>query len=199
MLAVAQFKRSGYRKRVTHPSRPPGFDMTYRPQEKFFGPPLSMRAIGLVHGGLALLVLVFVFTVEHGFPSSSAYQYMFQQKHAIDTHMAAGLFAASSVFSMLRDSMRGVQIRPNWIEYRELLSALWPRVRRYRWAQIESITFEESGSVSLDLWNGTREFLPRVRATASLKLELERLAMARAIPVRGGLGIEALDELPEVA
>jgi hypothetical protein len=173
--------------------------MTYRPEEEFFGPPLSMRAIGLVHGGLALLVLAFVFTVERAFPGSSAYQYMFQQKHAIDTHMAAGLFAASSVFSMLRDSMRGVQIRPDWIEYRELLSALWPRIRRYRWAQIESITFEASGSVSLDLWNGTREFLPHVRSTAALKLVLERLAIARAIPVRGGLGIDALDDLPEVA
>ena len=173
--------------------------MTYRPEEKFFGPPLSMRALGLIHGGIALLLLIFVFTVEQAFPGSAAYQYMFQQKHAIDTHMAAGLFAASSLFSMLRDSMRGVQIRPNWIEYRELISAVWPRVRRYRWAQIESITFEKSGSISLDLWNGTREFLPRVRATPALKLVLERLAMARAIPVRGGLGIDALDELPEVA
>lgn len=171
--------------------------MTFRPSEKFFGPPLSLRAVGLVHGGLAVLVLAFVFGVELLFPNSSPYQYMFQQKHPIDTHLAAGLFALSSVFSILRDSMRGVQVRANWIEYRDLVSALWPRIRRYRWAQIDSITFEESGSISLDLWNGTREFLPEVRATAALRLVLERLAIARAIPVRGGQGLEALDEIPE--
>lgn len=167
--------------------------MTYRPTEEFFGPPLSVRVPAFVHGGLAVLILGLVFVVERGSKDAFLYQYMFQKKHLIDTHVAAALFALSSVLSMLRDGMRGVRIRPSFLEYRELLSAMWPRVRRYRWAQIDRVVFEQSGSISLDLWDGRREILPAVRDTAELRAVLERLALARAIPVEGGQG---LDEIP---
>lgn len=166
--------------------------MTYRPAEEFFGPPLSVRIPAFVHGGVALVVLALVFIVERGSQESTLYQYMFQQKHLIDTHLAAALFALSSLLSMLRDGMRGVRIRPNFVEYRELLNAMWPRVRRYRWAQIDRVIFEKSGSVSVDLWDGRREILPAVRDVGGLKVVLERLALARAIPVEGGAGVDDL-------
>jgi len=173
--------------------------MTYRPTEEFFGPPLSARLLGFIHGGLAVGLLAFVFVVEYTMLGSPAHKYMFEDKHLIDTHLAAGAFALSSIFTMLRDGMRGVKIRSGWIEYREMVTMMWPRVRRYRWAQIEGITFETSGSVSLDLWNGTREFLPKVRTTDPLKRVLERLGAARAIPVKGGEPVEEFDELKELA
>ena len=184
---------------MARPSRPPGFDMTYRPSEEFFGPPLKVRLLGFIHGGLAVVLLAFVFIVEYTMLDSAAHKYMFQDKHLIDTHLAAGAFALSSVFTMLRDGMRGVKIRGNWIEYRDMITALWPRVRRYRWAQIEGVTFEPSGSISLDLWNGTREFLPAVRSPEQLHRVLERLGAARAIPVHGGRPVEELEDLPDVA
>ncbi len=167
--------------------------MTYRPAEEFFGPPLSVRVPAFIHGGLAALVLALVFAVERGSQDSALYHYMFRQKHMIDTHLAASLFALSSLLSMVRDGMRGVRIRPNFVEYRELISAVWPRVRRYRWAQIDRVVFEQSGSISVDLWDGRREILPEVRDTDELRAVLERLALARAIPVEGGRG---LDEIP---
>jgi hypothetical protein len=166
--------------------------MTYRPTEEFFGPPLSVRVPAFVHGGLAVLILGLVFAVERGPKDSSLYHYMFQKKHLIDTHLAASLFALSSVLSMLRDSMRGVRIRPNFVEYRELLNAMWPRVRRYRWAQIDRVVFEPSGSILVDLWDGRREILPEVRDMSELRSALERLALARAIPVEGGQGLDDL-------
>lgn len=171
--------------------------MTYRPAEDFFGPPLAVRMPAFIHGGLGVALLAVVFAVEHGPQDSTLYHYMFRQRHLIDTHFAAGLFALSSVFSMLRDSMRGVKIRANWIEYRELISAVWPRVRRYRWAQIDAVTFEESGNISVDLWDGRREILPQVRETAGLRNALERLATARAIPVRGGQGVFDLEPVED--
>lgn len=167
--------------------------MTYRPVEEFFGPPISVRMPAFIHGGVAIVVLALVFIVERGAQDSALYHYMFRQKHLIDTHLAAALFALSSLLSMMRDGMRGVRIRPNFVEYRELLNAVWPRVRRYRWAQIDRVIFEQSGAISVDLWDGRREILPPVRDVTELRAALERLALARAIPVEGGDG---LDDLP---
>lgn len=171
--------------------------MTYRPTEEFFGPPLRVRMLGYVHAGLAVLIGMLVFAVERGPRDSDLYQFMFREKHLVDTHLAAGAFFVSALFSILRDGMRGVMVRAHWIEYRELLSAVWPRVRRYRWAQIDALTFETDGAIGLDLWDGRREYLPQVRAGAELRSVLERLAAARAIPVSGGAGVDDLSEEPD--
>lgn len=173
--------------------------MTYRPAEEFFGPPLSMRLPAFIHAFVALLIVALVFVVERGPRDSALYVYMFQKKHMIDTHVAAGAFALSSLLSIMRDGMRGVKIRRNWMEYRELLSGIWPRFRRYRWAQIDRINFEESGSISLDLWDGRREFLPPVSNVDGLRNVLERLAAARAIPVQGARGLDDLEEAEDAA
>lgn len=166
-------------------SRPPGFDMTYRPMAEFFGPPWTMRAPALAHGALSVIVISVVFLAQRGLLGDGLYHYLFRERHLIDPYVAAGAFAVSAVLSIVRDSMRGVQIQPNWIEYRELLSAMWPRVRRYRWAQIEGITFDEAGTVSVELWDGRRELLPTVGEPDGLRRVLVHVARARAIPVTG--------------
>jgi hypothetical protein len=173
--------------------------MTYRPAAEFFGPPLRTRVPAFIHALVAVLLLALVFAVERGSQDSALYGYMFRKKHMIDTHTAAGAFALSSLFSILRDGMRGVKVRANWIEYRELISAVWPRVRRYRWAQIDRISFEESGVISLDLWDGRRELLPPVGNLSGLRHVLERLAAARGIPLRGGDGLDDLEEAEDAA
>lgn len=149
-----------------------------------------MRIPGLLHLGIAVGVVLLVVAVGQGAGTRGMYNYIFQQKHLIDPYLAAGLFALSSVLSLLRDAMRGVQIRRNWLEYRELISAMWPRVRRYRWAQIEGVNFEESGNVTIDLWDGRREILPPVSDRQGLRVVLGRVAKARAIPVRGDDDLE---------
>ncbi len=179
---------------MARPSRPPGFDMTYRPMAEFFGPPWSLRIVSMVHAALALAAVLTVFLAERGLLGTGLFHYLFRQRHLIDPYVAAGAFGLSAVLSIMRDSMRGVQIRPNWIEYRELLSAVWPRVRRYRWAQIEGITFEESGSIGVDLWDGRREFLPVVSEPDGLRRTLCHVARARAIPLSGVVLDEEYDE-----
>jgi hypothetical protein len=169
--------------------------MTYRPIDEFFGPPFSQRVFAFAHALIAALLIAFVYYVSRGPQDSAVYHYMFRQKHMMSTETAAGFFALSSVFSMIRDSMRGVKIRANWLEYRDIVSSVWPRVRRFRWAQIDQINFEKSGLVSVDVWDGTREFLPVVREPERLRTTLERLATARAIAVRGGRGVDELDEV----
>jgi hypothetical protein len=179
---------------MARPSRPPGFDMTYRPMAEFFGPPWPMRLPSMAHGGLALLAVLLVFLAQRGILGGGAHHYLFRQRHLIDPYLAVGAFGLSAVLSMVRDSMRGVQIRPNWIEYRELLSAVWPRVRRYRWAQIEGICFEEGGAICVDLWDGRREFLPQVGQPESLRRTLSHVARARAIPLSGQLLEDLFEE-----
>jgi hypothetical protein len=159
--------------------------MTYRPSAEFFGPRWAARLPAIIHGGIALLVILAVFLSQQGVFGGGTYDYLFRQRHLINPYTAAGAFALSAVLTLLRDAMSGVKIKSNWIEYREILNAVWPRIRRYRWAQIEGIHFEESGSISLDLWDGRRELLPAVAQTDSLRRVLAHLAKARAIPLHG--------------
>jgi hypothetical protein len=173
-------------------SRPPGFDMTYRPAEEFFGPPLRARVPSFLHAALGAGVIVLVLLVERA-PGSELYDYMYRQPHLIDAHLLAAAFAVSSLASLLRAGMRGVRVRPDWLEYRDVLGSLWPKVQRYRWAQIEGMHFHESGAIQLALWDGTSELLPPVADRDGLARALELLGRARAIPMRGAPELDELD------
>ncbi len=170
--------------------------MTYRPREEVYGPPMIQRVLSFVHAIVAAAVVATILLVERGPRDGELYRYMFQQKHVIDARTVAIFVVISAVASLLRAGMRGVRIHGDAVEYRDVISNLWPRVRRYKWAQIDQITFEPSGSISLDLWDGTRQFLPAVGDRDGLAQALERVALARAIPLRGGRGF---DDYPESA
>jgi len=182
---------------MARPSRPPGFDMTYRPKEEFFGPPLWARVPSFLHAALAVAVIVLVVLVERR-PGSALYAYMFRREHLIDAHMLAAAFGVSGTASLIRGGMRGVRVRPDWVEYRDVISSLWPRVKKFRWAQIDQIIFEPSGAISVDLWDGRREFLPKVDDRAGLGRTLERVALARAIPLSGATGLDDLGDLDDL-
>lgn len=178
---------------MARPSRPPGFDMTYRPKEEFFGPPLWARVPSFLHAAVAVAVVLLVIVVEKR-PGSALYAYMFRQEHLIDAHMLAIAFGVSGTASLIRSGMRGVRVRPDWVEYRDVISSLWPKAKKFRWAQIDQITFEPSGNISVDLWDGRREFLPKVDDRPRLGRTLERVALARAIPLSGATGLDDLDD-----
>ncbi len=110
---------------------------------------------------MAAAVVVLVVIVEKR-PGSALHDYMFMREHLIDAHMLALAFGISGTASLVRGGMRGVRVRPDWVEYRDVISSVWPKVKKFRWAQIDQITFEPSGSISVDLWDGRREFLPKV-------------------------------------
>jgi len=183
---------------MARPSRPPGFDMTYRPKEEFFGPPLWVRLPSFFHAALAVAVVILVVVVERR-PGSALHRYMFLQEHLIDAHVLAVAFGVSGTASLLRGGMRGVRVRPDWVEYRDVVSSVWPKVKKFRWAQIDQITFEPSGAISVDLWDGRKEFLPKVEDRGGLGRILQRVALARAIPLSGAAGLDDLEADDEVA
>ncbi len=171
--------------------------MTYRPTETNFGPPLSIRIPSILYAVLAGVAVIVVLVAESS-PSGS-WLYMNVIERGVRGIMSARVFAGCLVIgaaaSLLRANMRGVRIRADGVEYRDIVS-LVPRLRRFRWAQIDRMILDAPRSAALDLWDGTRAFLPEVSDRPTLSATLEKVAHARAIPVRGGAG---LDELPDSA
>jgi hypothetical protein len=169
--------------------------MTYRPPDEAFGPPLWQRLPSFLHVAFATAIVSTVFIVERGPHEGRLYEYMFMQRHIIDARTLSVIVIVSSVASLLRAGMRGVKVRSDSVEFRDVVSSVWPRVKRYRWAQIDGIHLvQNKRAITLDLWDGTVQLLPSVSDYEGLARTLERVALARAIPLSGGSG---LDDFPE--
>lgn len=168
-------------------SRPPGFDMTYRPRETVFGPPLLVRLPSFLYLLGALAVWGLLYAGENSPPGTALFHYVVDedQGRVMSIRTFAIVVTISALASVIRAGMRGVRIRPDGVEARDV-TALWPKLKRYRWPQIEQIVLDGAAQVSLDLWDGSRAYLPDVSDRDGLTLALERVARARAIPVRGG-------------
>ena len=85
--------------------------------------------------------------------------------------------AAAQADGPVRSGLRGVIVTSDSVETRAL-SMGFPRVRRYRWAQIDRIILDKD-SVLFELWNGEYERLPKVQKGEELVDLLERVAHAR--------------------
>lgn len=178
------------------PSRPPGFDMTYRPEVAVFGPRWSRRLPSLIYLALALCVGALVLVGENSGSGSELFNFVVAQdaRRVMGMRTLAFVLLIGSVASVVRTGMYGVRIYPDGVEAREIHSMFIPRVRRYRWPQMERIILDLKTTVALDLWDGSRAFLPPVADLAGLVAALERVAAARAIPVRGGAGLDEVIE-----
>ena len=73
--------------------------------------------------------------------------------------------------------MRGVIVTRDSVETRSL-SMGFPRVRRFRWAQIDRVVLDKT-DVLFELWNGEYERLPKVHKAEELVDLLERVAIGR--------------------
>ncbi|MEZ4219891.1 MAG: hypothetical protein R3B13_03110 [Polyangiaceae bacterium] len=170
--------------------------MTYRPAETVFGPPWPARIPTMLYVVIAVAVVLIVVAGEMS-PSNSALHIYIVEKdvhRVLGARTLAAMVCLSALAAIFRTGMRGVRVRGDGVEYRDVLSFGWPRVRRFRWAQIDCVVLDQPGSIALDLWDGSRTFLPAVGDPDGLAMMLETVATARAIPVRGGKGI---DEIPE--
>jgi hypothetical protein len=180
-------------------SRPPGFDMTYRPKQSVaFGPPLRSRVLSMAYLGVAIGLVVFVIVGSLSASGTWMFHYVVEQDDSriLGARALAAIVLVSAVASVIRSRMRGVVVHPEGLETRDILGLGWPRVRRYAWPQIDKIVLDAGGSIVLLLWDGTREILPDVRARTDLADMLERVARARAIPVTGARG--AIDVEPDL-
>jgi hypothetical protein len=193
-------------------SRPPGFDMAYRPVRRMtFGPPLKQRLPALVYLVFALAVCAVIAYGNMAPSSSKVFVYVVEgdRNRMIPSTVCAIILFGSALAAVLREQMRGVIVHPDGIELRELLSLGLPRVRRFHWSQIDKMFVPSAvgghdqrldaslapkpKNIRLDLWDGSMTWLPPVAKLTELGLILERLALARAIPVEGGTGL--IDDL----
>jgi hypothetical protein len=190
-------------------SRPPGLEMSYRPESTMsFGPPLKERLPWIVYFTFALAVVGLIVYGQNAPTNSTVFRYVVEEdRHRImPASVCAIILFCSALAGLLRDQMRGVVVRPDGVELRELLSFGIPRVRRWTWAQIDRMrlpvaedTNDEPivrGDITLDLWDGSSTLLPSVNNTLGLALVLERVALARSIPIEGGTGM--LDDISNV-
>ena len=170
--------------------------MTYRPTEALFGPPWPTRIPSLLYLGIALAVVAVVLAADRSPSNTWLYVYIVERDvhRIISSKTLAVVLLLSSIAAVIRAGMRGVRVRGEGVEYRDVITLGLPKVRRFKWAQIDRVILDERERIALDLWDGTRAFLPLVGDRAGLALVLEKVAMARAIPVRGGIGV---DEIPE--
>jgi hypothetical protein len=181
--------------------------MTYRPDRRqTFGPPLRERALTLAYLAFAAVVVTLILYGQNAASSNSAlFQYVVEgdRHRIIPSSVCAIILGVSATAAFLREQMRGVVVHPDGIEMRELLTFGWPKVRRLSWQQIDRVFVPSAdprkpapageAKIRLDLWDGTRAWLPKVSNPTGLGLLLERVALARAIPVEGGTGL--LDDL----
>lgn len=174
-----------------------------------FGPPLKERLPWIVYFVFALAVVGLIIYGQNAPTNSTIFRYVVEEdRHRIMPASVCAIILFCSAFAgMLRDQMRGVVVRPEGVELRELLSFGIPRVRRWTWAQIDRMrlpTTDDSnadppvlrGDITLDLWDGSSTLLPTVNNPLALTLVLERVALARSIPIEGGTGM--LDDLSNV-
>jgi hypothetical protein len=169
--------------------------MTYRPREEFFGPPFAQWIPAILHVCFATALAAFVFVVERGSQDSATYTYLFRRSHIISVQVVEVAFATSALAAVLRTQMRGVRVKGEYLEYRDLLASFWPKVRKIRWAQMDRVILHESGAVSVELWDGTTEFLPSVQNPDGLSRVLAEVALARAIAVTGAHRFDDLEAL----
>jgi hypothetical protein len=169
--------------------------MAYRPDPVAFGPPLLVWLPSLAYVVIAAIVGALVLVAQQ-LPSTSPlflFFYEHESQRLIGARPMALMLALGAFGAVLRTSMRGVRVRPDGVELRDV-NYFIPRVKRYAWAQIDCIVLDQPSSVALDLWDGSRAFLPTVSDRSALSRVLEKIGYMRAIPVRGGQG---LDELPD--
>jgi hypothetical protein len=170
--------------------------MTYRPEECTFGPPWVARVPSLIYLACAVLVSGLVLLGEGSGSNTTLFDYVVaqDQHRMMSIRTFALVLLVGALASVARTGMRGVRVYPDGVEAREIHSFIIPRVRRYQWPQMERIVLDMKTSVALDLWDGRRQFLPPVSNRRKLESTLERVAAARAIPVRGGAGLDEIVE-----
>ena len=174
-------------------SRPPGFDMTYRPLEsQMFGPPMKSRLPSIIYLAAAVALLAVVTIGSSAASDSFLFRYIVEadSQRMLGARPLAFIVLASAVAAVIRTRMRGVIVHPEGLEARDTLGVGWPRVRRFSWPQIDKIILDAGPqTIALDLWDGRREWLPAVEERDQLAATLEQVALARAIPISGGTGM----------
>ncbi len=192
-------------------SRPPGFDMTYKPTKATFLPPWRERLPTVLYFGIVCTIGLAIVAAPLLPDGTWLYQTVVvgDRMRVMPAQFFALMLFVSGLAAMMRRYMSGVIVHPDGIETREVLPMGVPRIKRLAWAQIDRVAIPATPSgvarapvesapsklkkIRLDLWDGSHQFLPEVAKLPDLALMIERVALARAIPIEGGTGM--VDEL----
>lgn len=152
------------------------FEMAYNPNpsERFvFGPPIWQRLPSLLFLGFGLFLGIAALVAHNGSSNTALYRFIVVEGR---TPLVVVIVLAA-VATFLRSGMRGVIVTRDGVETRTLAMG-FPRVKKYRWAQIDRVVLDKE-DVLFELWNGSYERLPKVRDGAKMADLLERVAMGR--------------------
>jgi hypothetical protein len=164
--------------------------MTYKPERRrAFGPPMRSWILPGVYFGIACAFLAVVLLGQVMPTNSWLFRYIVEgdEQRIVGARVLAGIIFAGGVAVLIRTAMRGVVVHPDGIEARYVISFGWPKVKNCTWVEIDKLVFDR-GHVMLHLWDGSILGLPAVRDGEGLSYLLEKVAAARAIPIRGGSG-----------
>jgi hypothetical protein len=152
------------------------FEMAYSPsaEDRFaFGPPVWQRLPSLIFLGFAGVLALATIVARNGPSNTVLYHFIVVENR---TPLVIVIVLAA-VATFVRSGLRGVVVTADGVETRSL-SLGFPRVRRFRWAQIDRVILDER-AVLFELWNGTYERLPAVAEAEKMVDLLGRIAVAR--------------------
>lgn len=152
------------------------FEMAYNPNpsDRFvFGPPIWQRLPSLLFLGFAGVIGMATVLAHQGSSNTALYRFIVAENRT----PLVFVIVLAAVATFIRSGLRGVVITSEGVETRTL-SMGFPRVRKYRWAQIDRIVLDKE-DVLFELWNGTYERLPKVRDGEKMSDLLERVAVGR--------------------
>lgn len=173
-------------------SRPPGFDMSYRPlHAQRFGPSVRACFWSYLYCALAVGLVGLVFAGYSAPPGSRLFHLIVDHANpSVPLQWFAVAVLASGIASVFQAHMRGVVLHPDGIETFEFAAFGLPKIRRFDWPVIDRFRFERKTSVGIDLWDGSHALLPEVEDRDAMIRALAYVAMARAIPYTGDPGVE---------
>ncbi len=169
--------------------------MSYRPERRqTFGPPVASWILPAIYFLVSIAFLAVVLVSQMTSGDSWLHRYIVEgdEFRILGARTLAGIMALGGIAALIRTAMRGVIVHPDGVEARYVISFGWPKVQSYTWMEIDRLVFQQR-HVVLSLWDGTRFGLPEVRDHEALSAALERVAIARAIPIVGGSG-KAFDD-----
>lgn len=153
------------------------FEMAFDPREgeRFaFGPPLWQRMPSFLFLGFALALAFTMVAATHAPSNSALFRWVADRPATPPLSFVILLCALGTV---VRTMLRGIIVTKEGVETRDLVAG-FPRVRKYRWTQIDRLVIDDE-NVMLELWDGSYERLPKVRHGAELADLLVRVAIAR--------------------
>ena len=170
--------------------------MAYRPKrDQSFGPPAAAWVLPSVYFVLAVTFAAIVFSTAFQTSGGWLYRYIVEgdDQRILGSRTIACLLLLGGIAALLRTRMRGVTIHPDGLGMRDVVGLGWPKVRNCGWAEIDEIVVDRK-VIGLRMWNGDVHWLPKVLDHAGLCGALERVGVARSIPMRGD-GLRTVEEV----